>query len=118
MQASGKWEIEGLDWSANIGPYWLVAEHDGDPVGCIQVCPGIPVGRLEFLSVPVDLSKRIKAMAVKRLLDAGRTTLKLAGSQMITGILHEGLEGYQRVLERHYHAVKWFDHGTCFLVRA
>jgi hypothetical protein len=41
------WEI---DWS-DIHPHWLVADHLGELLGCLQLCYGRPVGRLEILGV-------------------------------------------------------------------
>lgn len=37
---------EGLDW-LEISPYWLVAEHRGQIIGCIQVLPGLPTGFID-----------------------------------------------------------------------
>ena len=41
---------EGLDWS-EIYPSWLVAEHKGMIIGCVQVLPGKPLGHIGFLAV-------------------------------------------------------------------
>lgn len=112
---SGKWEIVGMDWSVDPTPYWLIAEMDGIPWGCLQVLPGVPMGHLEFLCVPTCLDHRHRAKIVKRLLLTGLQTCKLAGAQFVSGVLHPGLDGYATVIE-HRGGVKWFS-GDVYLMR-
>lgn len=91
--------VEDIDWSV-VYPYWLVAEQNGDVVGCIQVCIGVPIGRLEMLSVRADLSHMLRAAIVKSLLLAGAATLKKAGAQMVSGMIPFEMKSYKRLLQR------------------
>ena len=114
-QESGKWEITGLDWSFDPYPWWLIADVEGVPTGCLQVCPGIPLGRLEFLCVPTATPHVIKAKVVRALLLHGLAACRAHGAQFVTGMLHTGLEGYARIIERRG-GVKWFT-GDAYLFR-
>lgn len=88
-----------LDWS-DIYPFWLVAIAENKIVGCLQVCPGKPVGRLEMLAVDQEYTHQKKAKVVSMLLTVGVRTLKAHGAQMVTG--HVGFEdkGYKRMLKK------------------
>lgn len=91
--------VDGIDWGV-VYPYWLVAEQDAEVIGCIQVCIGIPIGRLEMLSVSRDLSHPLRAIVVKSLLLAGAATLKKAGAQMVSGMIPFEMKSYKRLLQR------------------
>lgn len=41
---------EGHDWT-DIGPNWILAEHDETVVGCCQILCGKPFGHMGFLCV-------------------------------------------------------------------
>ena len=110
---SGKWEIEGVDWTHDIGPYWLLAEIKGVPWGCIMVRPGRPLGSLEFLCVPKALPHKTKSLLVRTLCYAGLTSLKRSGSQLVSFVLHGGQDGWERVLLRRKF-LKWFK-GDIYL---
>jgi hypothetical protein len=90
------WDI---DWS-DIFPYWLIAEHEGRPVGCIQVLPGKPVGRLEILGVDPLVSRRLRALVVKHLTTVGQMVIKMYGGQAACGVIPFELKSYKRVIER------------------
>ena len=111
--ASEKWEIEGLDWNFSPTPYWLIAEYDGKAVGCMQVCPGVPIARIEFLCVPTSLPRMLKARVVKAIVLQGVATCKELKAQFVTGIIHDGMEGFGRVMARRG-GYKWFR-GDCYL---
>lgn len=46
--------IDGLDWTG-LRPFWIIAEHKGEVVGCAQILPGRPVGHLSCVVVRKDL---------------------------------------------------------------
>lgn len=50
LEQADEFNIPGLDWS-RVWPNWLVAEHKGIIVGCIQVLPGRPLGYIGSLAV-------------------------------------------------------------------
>jgi hypothetical protein len=93
------WRIEGVDWSA-CGANWLVAEIDGEVKGCIELLPGQPLGRLEFLGLMPGLSSRLSGRIVRALLHQGVGTLKLAGSQAVSSIVPHSMSSYGRALTR------------------
>lgn len=88
-----------VNWLLPLGPYWLLY-CDPDPVGCISVNPGMPVGRLEWLTVMKEVPKRIYACAIRDLCYAGMAILKGQGSQMVAGYVSEEYPGWERVIER------------------
>ena len=117
-RASGKWEIEGLDWTFDPYPYWLVAELNGGIVGCVQVVPSVPFAFLEFLSIMPHLSHRDKAIVARNLSLQGKKNCRLMGAQFVATNIQPGLDSWARIMERHAGAVKWFDGGKTMLMRA
>ena len=115
--ASGKWEIEGLDWNFDPFPYWLVAELDGEAVGCVQMCPSRPFAFLEFLSLLPGLSQRDKGIVVRDMCNAARQRCKSMGAQFVSLTVQPDLDNWVRVLERRG-AFKWYDGGTAMLMRS
>lgn len=97
--------IDDLDWS-RVYPYWLVAESfdkssgGAGVIGCIQVCIGLPVGRLEMLGVARVLSDSQRAKAVKALLLYGAATLQQAGAGLAMGVIPFELRAYTKILTR------------------
>lgn len=68
------------DWS-RVFPHWLICrEEGGAALGCIQVCLGLPFGRLEFLCVRNEVPRMKKAYILALLWDAGERLLKMNGS--------------------------------------
>lgn len=116
-QASGKWEITGMDWSFDPSWYWLLAEIDGAPVGCVQAVPGVPFGHIEFLCVCPQLPHRTQALVARDLCERARATCRWAGAQFVSFALQPGLDGWERVLTRRS-AVPWFEGGTIMIMRA
>ncbi len=99
LVASTGFEEDYIDWTV-IYPYWLVAEHEGKIVGTVQICPSRPIGRLEFLVTVPDLSHRLKAITVKRLLVTGVETLKLNGAQLVSGVVSFEMKSFKKMLKR------------------
>ena len=112
--ASGKWEIPAVDWSQDIGPYWLIGEMQGIPLGCIMVRPGRPLGSLEFLCVRTVVPHKTKGLLVRTLCYAGLESLKRTGAQLCSFVLHPGQDGWEKVLSRR-RGVKWFQ-GSVYLM--
>lgn len=95
---AGGWGID-LDWS-KVAPFWLVAENEGRVVAGIEVCPGLPVGRLEFLVTDPDLDGIARARAVHGLLTQGMATLKEMGSQFLSTLVGHDLKAYRKILKK------------------
>lgn len=88
-----------IDWS-DIHPHWLLAEHEGKPVGTIQVCYGKPIGRLEILGIPEELPKRLRAAVVRSLVEVGSAILTEYGAQGVSGMIPFSMPGYKRVAKK------------------
>ena len=115
--ASGKWEIDGLDWTFDPFPYWLVAELDSEPVGCVQMCPSLPFAFLEFLCVLPSLRHRDKAIVARDICNEARRLCRSHGAQFVSLTVQPHLDNWTQVLDRRG-AVKWYDSGTALIMRA
>lgn len=95
------WDVKNveIDWR-DIYPYWLLAEQDGDFIGCIQTLLSKPVGRLEFLAVRPGLSHQLHALTVSALLLGGMATLKAHGVTLVAGTVPHDLKSYKRILKK------------------
>ena len=87
-----------LDWSQAF-PYWLGAEQENAIVAAIQVLPARPIGRAECLMVRSGVRKRVRAVAVKLLLDTTLVVMARHGVQLVSGLCPEWMPEYKRVLE-------------------
>ena len=92
--------VDELDWS-DIYPYWLVAEVDGKIVGCLQVCLGKPIGRLECLTLAPWLSSHRKGRVLQDLVFAGLATLRASGAGAASGMVSFENRVFKRWLKRH-----------------
>lgn len=90
---------EWVDWSKPLGPFWLIAETD-HPIGCINVNPGHPVGRLEWLVVRNDIPHKEFSCAIRDLGFGGMAMLKSQGSQLVACQVDQSETGWHRVLQR------------------
>ena len=90
------WEI---DWST-IHPHWLVADHLGELLGCLQICYGRPVGRLEILGFDPSLEKDDKREVIEVLIRSGFKLLKDYGATASSSMIPFELKAYTRWLKR------------------
>lgn len=90
------WEISWDD----IHPHWLVADHRGELLGCLQVCYGRPVGRLEMLAFDPSLEKDDKRVVIEVLIRSGFQVLKDYGAQASSSMIPFELTAYTRWLKR------------------
>jgi hypothetical protein len=93
------WKIDGVDWS-KCGANWLVAEFGGEVCGCIEILPGHPFGRVEFLGLSDALPQRHRARVARALLRQGIATLKVFGCAAVSSIIPRELESYRVILGR------------------
>ena len=113
---SGKSPLEGIDWTGDVGGYWIVAEVDGVAMGCIQVCPSLPIARVELLCVPVDVPYRLKARLVSKLTDMAKVVCRKLGAQAISYVFHPTrYKDWPRIAQRRG-AVKWAS-GDMYLMK-
>ncbi len=114
FQAKGLPLADWVDWTKPLAQNWLIAEFD-QPVGCIMLNYGTPIGRMEFLVVLPGLSRRIKASVVRGLCYAGMEQLSRHGSQLVASIISLQSSSWQRVAERRGGRV--VDTGHLYLKR-
>ena len=88
------------NWLRPLGPYWLLY-CDPDPVACLMVNPGTPVGRLEWLTIHKEATRKQTAKAVKGLCYAGGHVLREQGSQVAAWYLTDEQESWKRIVEKH-----------------
>ena len=81
-----QWDDFKIDWS-DIEPNWLVAEVDDEFVGCIQVAPARPIGRIEILCVDPDLPQKATYLVAKALIDQAVGTVKMYGAQAVSSMI-------------------------------
>lgn len=101
-----------VNWLLPIGPYWLLY-CDPQPIGCINVNPGMPVGRLEWLTVIKEVSNRQRAVTIRDLCYAGMASLQRTGSQAVAGYVSGVYPQWKRVIERR--GLKPIEEGTLYM---
>lgn len=92
-------DVQGLAW-ARVNPNWLVAENGVGIVGCLQVCPGLPIGRLEMLALDETLDPVSRARAGRMLAIQGCATLKACGAEAAMCMVPFELQSYKRILKK------------------
>lgn len=92
--------LEHLDWS-NLGGQWLVVlKGEEKVVGCIQVLPGRPIGRVDFMVLDDSLSHRERAEATSMLIEQVTMLLRMAGVGAMISVVPDDPDGWPVVLER------------------
>jgi hypothetical protein len=106
----GTADATGIDWARpEIADWWIVAEHDGEVVGAVQVSCSQPAGYIGQLVVKPEwrgrradghgsLAPRGSALA-RTLYYAAEAVLVKAGVQCITTALRPS-RGWRRIVER------------------
>jgi hypothetical protein len=91
--------LEHLDWS-NLGGQWLVVLKADTVVGCIQVLPGRPIARAEFMALDESLTHRERAEATSMLIQQVTMLLRMAGCGAMISVVADDVAGWPVVLER------------------
>jgi len=91
--------LEHLDWT-NLGGQWLVVLKGDDVVGCIQVLPGRPIGRVDFMVLDDSLTHREKSEATSMLIQQVTMLLRMAGVGAMISVVPDDPNGWPVVLER------------------
>lgn len=91
--------LEHLDWT-NLGGQWLVVMKADAVVGCIQVLPGRPIGRVDFMVLDDSLSHRERAEATSMLIEQVTMLLRMAGVGAMISVVPDDPDGWPVVLER------------------
>ena len=88
-----------LNWEIPLASNWLIAEIT-QPIGCIMINYGVPIGRMEFLIVPPGLDHKTRGTVVRNLCYAAMQTLSEHGSQAVTSMVSEAEPAWSRVVQR------------------
>lgn len=91
--------LEHLDWT-NLGGQWLVVMKADAVVGCIQVLPGKPIGRVDFMVLDDSLTQREKSEATSMLIQQVTMLLRMAGVGAMISVVPDDPDGWPVVLER------------------
>ena len=95
---AGYWYLRDLDF-VGAEPFWVVVEKDDQVIACLQVCPGVPVGRAEDLALAQGLRIRDQAEAVRLLAYRAMALLKGGGSSVVQFLIPAHLHSYRTILE-------------------
>lgn len=114
LAAKAGFSLPDLNWSL-VSPYWLVAEHEGLLIGAIQLCPSVPIGRLELLCLDPDVRQIAKGLAAKKLLIHGCAALAKCGAQYVSGMVDDGLDSYEAILQKR--GAFRQTHGALYLMK-
>lgn len=107
-------EAFSFDWS-DIYPYWLVAEHEGEIIGAIQVAYSKPMGRIETLCFREGVIGKTRAITAKKLAMHAASTLRIGGCQGAVAVILDGFEGWKRIAARR--GWKSYGNGVTFVKR-
>jgi hypothetical protein len=88
LKANGV-QIPGADWG-KVFPNWLIATVEDEVIGCIQVMPGKPVGWLSFMCVKPGAPFKLRAIAMRKLIEQGAGTMRIAGAKSVATITLDG----------------------------
>lgn len=91
--------LEDLDWT-NLGGQWLVVLKGDAVVGCIQVLPGRPIARAEFMALDEALTHRERCEATSMLIQQVTMLLRMAGCGAMISVVADDVAGWPVVLER------------------
>lgn len=79
--------LKGGSWEG-IGRTWLVYRSPGGSViACIAVHNGIPLARLDFMSIDNGITGLSKARLVARILEAAFAVVALNGASFVSGMI-------------------------------
>ena len=90
--------LVNTDWN-DIFPHWLIATVNDEVIGCLNIAPSKPFGYMNFLCVKQDVSKSIRAVAVKKLLLTAAAQLRDLGSDWAVSFVENKLKSYRNVLK-------------------
>jgi hypothetical protein len=91
--------LPGADFS-KVFPHWIIAMVEDEVIGCLQVMPAKPIGWLEMLAVKPSVSFKLRAIAMRKLMQQGIATLYLGGSQLAFATVGTSNKKMKSVLEK------------------
>jgi hypothetical protein len=86
------------DWSEV--PNWLVAKLNNEVIGCLQVLPGKPFGRVEMLATHTGYKNVKRAQIAWRLVVAAMAILKMNGTQYASMMILFENKHFKRLVKK------------------
>ena len=87
------------DWS-RVSANWLIACVDDEVIGCVQVLPATPVAWCEFLLVKPSAPFKIRAIAIRKLMQQAIATAHVLGATYVAGMVHGKNQKFYDVLTK------------------
>ncbi len=95
--------LEFNEWEPtweHVHPHWLIADYQGKPMACIQICHGRPFFRIEILGVRSEIPKRLRAFVVQKITDACLAVAAEYGAEAVCSVIPFELPQYRKVAKR------------------
>lgn len=92
-------ELPGMDWS-KVFPHWLLATCDDDVIGVLQVMPSKPIAYCEMLCVRPKVSFKLRAIAIRKLIQQGIATAYHGGASYVACNVDFGNDKFENVVEK------------------
>lgn len=89
----------GCDWS-RVFPHWLIATVDLDVIGCVMVIPAKPFAFCEFLHVKKSVAFKLRAIAIRKLVQQAIATAHHFGASYVACTVHESNKRFSGVIEK------------------
>lgn len=100
--------VETLDWEQPLDSSWVLAVHPEQPeyYGALSIVASRPIGRLEMLRLAPNLSRRLKALVVRDMVQYAIYVCKQLGCQAVSGASEQALvPTFGRTIQQHWHGV-------------
>ena len=92
-------DLPGMDWS-KVFPHWLIATVDDDVIGCLQVMPSKPIAYCEMLCVTEKVSFKLRAIAIRKLIQQGVATAYHGGASYLGFNIDFGNDKFTKVITK------------------
>ena len=91
------------DWN-KVFPYWAIAVKDGEIVAALQMCPSLPIGRIEHLNLKQDLNKITATKAAHALIKYAELAMIQNGCSVIAGYVEFKNKPIKKLIQKQYEA--------------
>ena len=99
-----KWEkMDETEWD-KVHPYWAICIIDDEIVAALQICPSLPIGRIEHLNIKEGLNKVSSMKAAHALVKYGEMAMKQLGCSIIAGYVEFRNKPVKRLIQKQYGA--------------
>lgn len=92
-------DLPGMSWE-KVWPHWLIATVDDDVIGCLQVMPSKPIAYCEMLCVTGKVSFKLRAIAIRKLIQQGIATGYHGGASYLAFNVDFGNDKFTTVIKK------------------